>query len=45
MACKKYKGLASKNVLENKKYIAKEDEESRGIARKFKKKTKISKKL
>ena len=45
MKCRKYKGLASKNVSENKNYITKEDKESKEIARKFKSKTRMSKKL
>lgn len=45
MVCKKYKGLMSKNISENKAYISQEDKESKEIAQKFKRKTKISKKL
>ena len=45
MECRKYKGLASKNVSENKAFLEKEDKDSKEIGRKFKSKTKMSKKL
>ncbi len=45
MLCKKYKGLASKNMSESKSYIEKEEKDSKEIAKKFKSKTKMSKKL
>lgn len=44
MICKGYRGIASKRVSENKEYLDKEERESREIAKKFKKSTKISKK-
>jgi hypothetical protein len=45
MECKNYKKFSSEKVSANKAYIEKEDRESEKIAKEFKRKTKLKKRL